>query len=73
MEPLKPLDPPTEPDPIDLLRQHQGNSSLRAFGETIGCSAAYLSEVYSGKREPGPLLLNYLGVKKETKVVYRWR
>ncbi len=60
---------------IDFIRQKQGQSSLRAFATEVGCSAAYLSDIYAGKREPGPKVLEFLGVIKQTeiKTSYYWK
>ena len=62
---------------VRLLRERQGTQSLRAYARSLNCSAAYLSDVYADKREPGPKLLEALGIAKETKIIrktiYRWR
>jgi transcriptional regulator with XRE-family HTH domain len=58
----------TRLDVVDLLRERQGKKSLRAFAEKIGVSAAYLSDVYRGNREPGPTVLALLGIER-TKTV----
>jgi len=60
---------------LDLLRKRQGRKSLRAFGEEIGVTAAYLSDVFRGNREPGPTLLDLLGIKrtKTTETTYERR
>jgi hypothetical protein len=63
---------------IEKLKEEQGERSLRTYAGAIGCSAAYLSDVYNGKRDPGPLLLNLLNlerrvVKTVTYVKRRWR
>jgi hypothetical protein len=52
-------------DPIALLKQRQGNRSLRALAREIPCSAPYLSDVYNGNRLAGPKLLRFLGIEKE--------
>lgn len=56
-----------------LLRERQGDKSLRKFAEEIDLSAAYLSDVYRGNREPGPKLLRLVKVKriKKTTIEYR--
>ncbi len=60
---------------IQKLRGAQGNQSLRSYARSIGCSAAYLSDVYLGKRNPGPKFLDHLGLERETvtTVTYRKR
>jgi hypothetical protein len=47
-----------------LLKKRQGDSSLRALARTIDCSPAYLSDIYKGKRSPGPKILKFLGLVK---------
>lgn len=49
---------------LEQLRKRQGNRSLRSFAREIGCSAAYLSDVYRGKRSLGPKVLEELGLEK---------
>jgi len=71
----------TKQDIIRLLQREQGTRSLRTFATEIGCSASYLSDVYLGRREPGPKITAFLGLEKRTtvKVSYekpvkrRWR
>jgi hypothetical protein len=57
---------------VDLLKKRQGNKSLRELGLELGLSAAYLSDVFRGNREPGPALLTLLGVErtKTTETTY---
>jgi len=52
--------------------------SLRQYARTLNVSAAYLSDVYRGRRDPGPTLLEHLGLERKvvTTVTYvkrRWR
>lgn len=56
-------------DVLAELKKQQGGRSLRAFAEEVGCSAAYLSDVFKGQRQPGPKLLDHLGVERRTQVV----
>lgn len=51
-------------DPIKMLRKRQGKRSLRALAREIGCAAPYLSDVYRGRRTPGPKILAFLGLTK---------
>jgi hypothetical protein len=65
-------------DVVKQLKKAQGKKSLRAFAQSVGCSAAYLSDVYHEKRDPGPLLLDHLGLERKTittttYVKRRWR
>ena len=66
-----------EEDVLKQLQKKQGKQSLRTFAKNIGCSAAYLSDVYRGRRDIGPKLLEYLDLERhvEINVTYkrRWR
>jgi transcriptional regulator with XRE-family HTH domain len=54
---------------VEFLKQRQGRRSLREFARELDISAVYLSHIYNGKREPGPAVLDKLGLQRE--VVYR--
>lgn len=56
-----------------MLTKKQAGRSLRELARGIGCSAAYLSDVYHGNREPGPMILDYLGLEKFTKTTVTYR
>ena len=60
---------------VGLLAEKNGRKSLRLFAEEIGVSAAYLSDVFRGNREPGPTILELLGVErtKTTEITYAKR
>lgn len=69
-------------DVIRELKEKQGDQSLRAYASSIGCTASCLNDVYSGRREPGPTILNALGLERRETVIYhrkpikknrRWR
>lgn len=65
-------------DVIEKLRQDQGTRSLRTYAKDIGCSAAYISDIYNNRRDPGDLVLKHLGLQAEkvTTVTYterKWR
>jgi hypothetical protein len=62
----------TRTDVVDLLKKRQGNKTLRLLGLELGLSAAYLSDVFRGNREPGPTLLAILGLErtKTTDITY---
>jgi len=65
-------------DVVEQLRKEQGERSLRTYATAIGCSAAYLSDVYAGKRDPGPKLLRHLDLEREKVVTFtyvkrRWK
>lgn len=55
-----------------ILAGKQNGRPLREFAAEIGCTAAYLSDIYNHKRDPGPKILEYLNVTKQvvTKVEY---
>jgi hypothetical protein len=55
---------------IRLLKQKQGDRSLREFAREVGVTAAYLSDIYQGRREPGPAIQRYLGVRREIRYEY---
>ena len=56
----------------ELLKRKQGDRSLRSFAVQIGVSAAYLSDIYRGNREPGPKILKLLKVRKIKTISYRY-
>ena len=49
---------------IERLKVAQGERSLRQFAIEIGVSAAYLSDIYLGKRSPGNKILKHLGIAR---------
>ncbi len=51
---------------IQLLKNKQGAMTQAAFAKRVGVSAAYLSDIYLGKRDPGKNVLKFLGLKRET-------
>ncbi len=60
------------------MEQQAKKLSLRGWAQTLGVSPAYLSDVYRGRRDPGPALLDHLDLERKvvTKVTYvkrRWR
>lgn len=63
----------TRDEAISALKRKQGSRSLRKFALAIGVSAAYLSDVYLGRRDLGPKLLQFLGMTKTrtTNVTYQ--
>ena len=56
-------------DVVKKLRSEQGEQSLRSYATVIGCSAPYLSDIYRGRRDPGPKILKRFGLQKQTKTV----
>jgi len=51
-----------------MLRKKQGNTSLRQFALELGISAPYLSDIYKGRRNPGPAILRHFGLHKQTTI-----
>lgn len=65
-------------DVVEMLKKDQGDRTLRAYATAVGCSASYLHDVYNGRRDPGPKLLDHLNLERKEKVVVtyqkrRWR
>jgi hypothetical protein len=62
----------TRDDVINFLKKKQGDNSLRAFATSLGITVAYLSDVYRGRRDPGPAILDPLKLKaiRKTTVFY---
>ena len=60
---------------VGLLAEKKGRKPLRLFADEIGVSATYLSDVFRGTREPGPTILELLGVErtKTTEITYAKR
>ena len=59
-------------DVVEELQKEQGSRSLRNYASAIGCPVSHLSEVYSGKREPGKKLLDHLDLEREKVVTYTY-
>lgn len=57
-------------DPIALLLSRK-TGSLRALAREIPCSAPYLSDIFKGRRQPGPKILSYLGIEKQSHYNYQ--
>jgi len=51
---------------IRLMKQQQGERTQKEFASEIGISEQYLSDIYKGRREPGPTVCEALGVVSET-------
>lgn len=54
----------SNPQIIKELKRRQGSLSQKAFASSLGITPAYLSDLYAGKRDPGPKVLKVLGLKK---------
>lgn len=46
-----------------MIRADMRGLSARKYGEGLGVSQQYVSDVLAGKRLPGPALLNPLGLR----------
>lgn len=46
---------------IQLLKKKQGERSLREFATSLNISAAYLSDIYLGNRDPGRKIAKAVG------------
>lgn len=57
---------------IEMLKENQGERSIRQQAITLGVSAAYLSDVYLGRRDPGPAILRHFHLRKRVtqQIVY---
>lgn len=55
-------------DPIALLHAQLQHQSQKSLATDIGCSPAYLNDVINRKRQPGPIILEFLGLTRE--IVY---
>lgn len=49
-------------DVVDMLKNRQGDRTLTALAAEIGVSKAYVSDIYKGRRNPGPTVLEFLGL-----------
>ena len=55
---------------VAKLKSKQGKRSLREYAKALGVTVAYLSDIYRGRRDPGPAVLKCLGLKKRTVTTY---
>lgn len=58
---------------IGIIRKLKGKRSLRVFALDMKLSAAYLSDVFRGNRDPGPRLLKPLHLEKIKEVTVRYQ
>lgn len=49
---------------VKKIRDGQGGKSLREYATSLGITAGYLSDIYCGKREPGPKILKRFNLTK---------
>ena len=55
----------TKDQVINILRKRQGERTAKELADELGVTPQYLSDVYAGRREPGPAILEPLGLKGE--------
>jgi transcriptional regulator with XRE-family HTH domain len=49
-------------DIIAMMKAEQGDRSLRSLAKKLGVSPGYISEIYSGGRNPGEAVLDYFDI-----------
>jgi len=54
----------TREEVIAILRKDQAGRSIREYAETLGISAPYLSDIFLGRRDPGPSVLKHFGLER---------
>jgi transcriptional regulator with XRE-family HTH domain len=62
----------TEKEVIQLMKTTQGEQSLRTFANEIGVTPAYLSDIYNGRRSPGPAVLQFFNIGKTRRVIVEY-
>lgn len=58
-------------DPLKILEKRRAGRTLAELARELEVSPAYLSDVLNGNREPGPKILDALGIERV--VSYRQR
>ena len=53
-----------------LYRMVKRACSRSALAKEIGVSPAYIGDVLLGKRDPGPAILNVLGLRRQVQITY---
>lgn len=59
----------TREEIIKIMKQKQGSRSLREFARELDVSAAYVCDVYLGRRFPGPAILDHFGIVATRRVL----
>lgn len=62
----------SEDEVIELMKITQGDQSLTAFAAEIGVTPAYISDIYHRRRSPGPAILKYFGLNKQTQTIVKY-
>ena len=61
----------TRDEVINLLhRMMERAGSRAALAKEFGVSPAYIGDVLLGKRDPGPAILNVLGLRRQVQITY---
>jgi hypothetical protein len=55
---------------LEMLEIRKGDRSWKQLAEEMECSPQYLCDVIGGRREPGPKILEPLGLIAETIYVF---
>lgn len=58
----------TQQDVVEILKRKQGKLSLRKFARKLGVSPPFLSDVYLGRRGPGPKILDQLNLQSTRQI-----
>lgn len=62
----------TEEEVIALMKTTQGDRSLRAFAGELQVTPAYISDIYNGRRSPGPAVLKFFGIGKRRHTIVEY-
>lgn len=60
-----PTKPITRETVIEMMKERQGGRTITALAAEFGVSKAYISDVYNGRRDPGPSILTPLGLESK--------
>lgn len=59
----------TEEEVIAMIRDGQGDLSLRAYASKLGITPAYLSDIFFGRRSPGKTILDHFNLTKKRQII----
>ena len=62
----------SEAQVLATIRLQQGAMTIRGYAAWLGISAMYLCDIYSGRRKPGPKILERFGITKTRVVRYEY-
>lgn len=60
------LRPADRDDVVALLRKRQAGRPAYQLADELGIAGSYLCEIFKGKRNPGPKVLDALGLIQKT-------